>query len=194
MPPGGLPVSEKCGSISACFLPEQLCSPICLTRFRSRLGGKWVAPVGWHWQPNCVEKRGDGNVTPSVPSIRRGRKSASIASWPESTCVDTPDLFGLFVRPLHRSGVRYMVSGSLASVFYGEPRLTLDVDIVVHLGETEVAALPGLFPEEHYYLPPAEVVNAEVARATRGHFNVIHFATGQKADSLAPESLLGLGV
>jgi hypothetical protein len=96
--------------------------------------------------------------------------------------VDTPDLFALFVRPLHRSGIRYMVSGSLASVFYGEPRLTMDVDVVVHLGEAEAANLPGLFPSSDYYMPPIDVISVEVARPTRGHFNVIHFGTGTKAD------------
>ena len=35
-----------------------------------------------------------------------------------------PDLFLLFVRPLNRAGLRYVVSGSVAAIFYGEPRLT----------------------------------------------------------------------
>ena len=59
--------------------------------------------------------------------------NACNGSWRRSTCVETSDLFALFVRPLHRSGLRYMISGSLASIYYGEPRLTMDVDIVVHL-------------------------------------------------------------
>ena len=75
-----------------------------------------------------------------------------------------------------------MVSGSLASVFYGEPRLTLDVDLVVHFGDGEIEALAGMFPAEEFYVPPVEVLAVEVARPTRGHFNVIHFASGQKAD------------
>ena len=29
----------------------------------------------------------------------------------------------LFLRPLHRLGLRYVVSGSVASILYGEPRL-----------------------------------------------------------------------
>jgi hypothetical protein len=57
--------------------------------------------------------------------------------------VDTPDLFTLFVRPLHRAEWRYMVSGSLASTHYGEPRLTMDVDLVVHIGERGVRAEAG---------------------------------------------------
>jgi hypothetical protein len=96
--------------------------------------------------------------------------------------VETPDLFSLFVRPLHAAGLRYMVSGSLASIFYGEPRLTLDVDLVVHLDGGEAIVLAGLFSTENFYVPPPDVVALEIARPTRGHFNVIHFASGQKAD------------
>jgi hypothetical protein len=96
--------------------------------------------------------------------------------------VETPDLYALFVRPLHRSGLRYMISGSLASIFYGEPRLTMDVDIVIHLGAEEANALPKHFSITDFYVPPPEVLAAELARPTRGHFNVIHFASGQKAD------------
>jgi len=96
--------------------------------------------------------------------------------------VDTPDLFSLFVRPVHRSDLRYMVSGSLASIYYGEPRLTMDVDLVVHLEPDRVGILTELFPPADYYVPPPEVLAVELGRATRGHFNVIHFASGQKAD------------
>lgn len=58
----------------------------------------------------------------------------------------------------------------------------MDVDIVVHLDPKEAAGLPELFPAAEFYLPPPEVVAAELARPTRGHFNAIHFASGQKAD------------
>jgi hypothetical protein len=96
--------------------------------------------------------------------------------------METDDLFELFVRPLNVVGLRYMVSGSLASVHYGEPRLTLDVDLVVHLVADEIAKLVQLFPAAEYYVPPADVMLVEVNRPTRGHFNVIHLLTGQKAD------------
>lgn len=114
--------------------------------------------------------------------IRHGRPSGWSGNWRGFTCVETPDLFGLFVRPLHRSGLRYMVSGSLAAMYYGEPRLTMDVDLVVHFGDREAEALPAMFPTEEFYVPPAEVLAVEIARPTRGHFNVIHFASGLKAD------------
>ncbi len=42
-----------------------------------------------------------------------------------------PELFLLFARPLNFAQVRYMVTGSVAAIFYGEPRLTHDLDLVV---------------------------------------------------------------
>lgn len=38
--------------------------------------------------------------------------------------------FLVFIRKLNALGVRYMVTGSIAGVGYGEPRVTHDVDIV----------------------------------------------------------------
>lgn len=35
-----------------------------------------------------------------------------------------PDLLDIFVLPLEKSGFEYMVTGSVASTIYGEPRLT----------------------------------------------------------------------
>lgn len=49
-----------------------------------------------------------------------------------------PELSLLFVRPLNQLGVRYLVSGSVAAILYGEPRLTHDVDFVVFLRSEDV--------------------------------------------------------
>lgn len=93
-----------------------------------------------------------------------------------------PELFLLFVRPLNRAGVRYIVSGSVAAIFYGEPRLTHDVDFVVFLNLEEIARLETVFPATEFYLPSAETIRTEAAREQRGHFNIIHLSTGFKAD------------
>ena len=63
---------------------------------------------------------------------------------------------------MHQAGWRYMVSGSLASMHYGEPRLTMDVDLAVHLQPTEIEALPVVFPQADYYVPPLDVAIAEL--------------------------------
>ena len=50
-----------------------------------------------------------------------------------------PDLYCAFIKPLHEAGVAYMVTGSVASIAYGEPRMTLDVDMVVFLNKGELS-------------------------------------------------------
>lgn len=93
-----------------------------------------------------------------------------------------PELFLLFVRPLNRAGIRYVVSGSVAAIFYGEPRLTHDIGFVVFLNAGDLQRLIEVFPAEEFYLPPIETMLAETAREQHGHFNLIHRDTGFKAD------------
>jgi hypothetical protein len=92
------------------------------------------------------------------------------------------DLILLFVRPLQQAGFRYMVTGSVAAIFYGEPRLTLDVDLVIFLNDLDIARLVEIFPPSDFYVPPPEVIAAEARRETHGHFNILHLPTGFKAD------------
>ncbi len=75
-----------------------------------------------------------------------------------------------------------MVTGSVAAIFYGEPRLTHDVDFVTFLTESDIGRLVQAFPAADYYLPPPEVIATEVHREQRGHFNIIHVESGFKAD------------
>lgn len=93
-----------------------------------------------------------------------------------------PDLFLVFLEPLNRAAIPYMVTGSVAGIVYGEPRVTHDVDLVVELDVHRIEDFVTLFPEEEFYCPPVAVIRAEVSREMRGHFNLIHHATGFKAD------------
>ena len=90
--------------------------------------------------------------------------------------------FLLFTRRLNMLRVRYMVSGSVAVIVYGEPRLTHDIDLVLWLGREHIARLSETFPPGEFYCPPPEVIGVELARELHGHFNLIHQATGFKAD------------
>ncbi len=92
------------------------------------------------------------------------------------------DLFALFTIPLERVGIAYMVSGSVASMAYGEPRLTNDIDMILDLDMNRACMMPQLFPEKDFYCPPVEVIKVEIKRPHRGHFNIIHHETGHKAD------------
>lgn len=75
-----------------------------------------------------------------------------------------------------------MVSGSVAVIVYGEPRLTHDVDLVAVLDREHIARLPEAFPPGEFYCPPEEEIRLEAEREQRGHFNLIHLQTGFKAD------------
>ncbi len=75
-----------------------------------------------------------------------------------------------------------MVTGSTAGILYGEPRMTHDVDIVVSLAMKDVQPFVDAFPLDEFYCPPDDVLAIEVRRGQRGHCNLIHHATGFKAD------------
>jgi len=93
-----------------------------------------------------------------------------------------PGWIELFVLRLEALGLPYMVTGSVASMIYGEPRLTLDLDLVVELEIERAGAFLAAFPEAEFYRPPLEVVRLECSRDSHGHFNLIHHETGMKAD------------
>lgn len=94
----------------------------------------------------------------------------------------SPDPFLSFVRPLNALGIPYMITGSLAAIYYGEPRLTNDIDLVVFLKPGDAPRLIEAFPADDFYCPPEEVLLLETAREHRGHFNLIHHESGWKAD------------
>ena len=96
--------------------------------------------------------------------------------------MQSPEPFRIFTRKLEELQLRYAVTGSLAAIYYGEPRMTNDVDIVLLLGRDDVARLENAFPAKEFYRPPREVIEMERSREQRGHFNLIHHETGFKAD------------
>ena len=90
------------------------------------------------------------------------------------------DLIELFVAPLNRAGLTYMVTGSVASMLYAEPRFTADVDVVARV--TSPGELRKAFSSPEYYCPPAEVLAVEIARRLHGHVNILHSPSALKAD------------
>jgi len=93
------------------------------------------------------------------------------------------NLFEVFQEVLTRleeNSLPYMVVGSIASIVYGEPRMTKDMDIVVNTSPQDSLTFEKIFPMPEYYCPPKEVVIDEVIG--RGQFNLIHPSSGLKID------------
>jgi len=81
------------------------------------------------------------------------------------------------------AGIHYRVVGSMASMAYGEPRFTNDVDIVAELTLETVPSLCSAFAPPDYYVSE-QAVRYAVQR--RLQFNIIHPASGLKVDVIVP--------
>ncbi len=93
-----------------------------------------------------------------------------------------PDLIEMFARPLNQAGIRHLISGSVAAMLYGEPRVTHAIDLIVFLRGNEASRIAVLFPSPSFYVPPIEIILTEMDREKGGHFNLIHSDSGLKAD------------
>jgi len=82
---------------------------------------------------------------------------------------------------LEAAGIPYMVVGSVAGSFHGEPRTTVDIDIVIDPSAVSLARFVESLPTEDFYVA---VEAAEEALARRTSFNVVEHATGWKIDLL----------
>lgn len=92
------------------------------------------------------------------------------------------NLFQIFTSRFQSLNINFIISGSVASIVYGDPRVTHDIDLVIDIAKHDVDNLAKVFTNGEFYLPPKEVINLEINRSSRGHFNIIHMETGFKAD------------
>ncbi|PYL60574.1 MAG: hypothetical protein DMF24_09740 [Verrucomicrobia bacterium] len=93
-----------------------------------------------------------------------------------------PKVATLIADRLNSAGIKWMATGSIAAMSYGEYRVTNDVDVVLVLSERDIEKLVAAFPLAEFYCPPEDVIRTEAAREEHGHFNLIHHETGFKAD------------
>lgn len=53
--------------------------------------------------------------------------------------MEQDELLRTVTRVLEDLGLPYLVTGSMATIYYGEPRFTVDIDVVVDLPSRQVA-------------------------------------------------------
>ncbi len=83
------------------------------------------------------------------------------------------------VRALNEAEIPFMLTGSLAAAFYGSPRATQDIDLVV---ESEPETLERLLDDLESAGLYVDRNAARDALASRGQFNAIDPSSGWKAD------------
>lgn len=94
---------------------------------------------------------------------------------------DAIDPLGIAARVcavLESHGLSYSIGGSVASSFGGEPRSTIDIDIVASISEASVDGLTAAL-EGEFYVDARAVARAVRARSS---VNIIHRATSLKVD------------
>lgn len=91
----------------------------------------------------------------------------------------TLDLLDYVVPIFEELGIRYAVGGSMASMVYGEPRVTRDLDVVVYLPLEDVPRLLERFPRPDFY---ADLQTAREAARLHTQFNIIHAPSALKID------------
>ena len=95
-----------------------------------------------------------------------------------TTPIDPIETALLVARHLDALGILHTVGGSIASSFAGEPRSTVDIDIVAALDERHVEALVAALSAEFYV--DADALGRAIR--TRSSTNLIHQATQLKVD------------
>jgi hypothetical protein len=93
--------------------------------------------------------------------------------------MDQAELLRHAARCFEKHGIRYFVTGAVASIAYGEPRLTNDIDIVADLGADEIPKLKDCYPEIEFYFDEESAMRAV---SSRSQFNIIHPESGLKID------------
>lgn len=98
--------------------------------------------------------------------------------------MELAELLGRVTGVLDELGIPYLVTGSMATIAYGEPRLTNDIDVAVRLSAHQVGPLCDAFPEDEFYVAREAAVDA-VGRG--GQFNILHPESGLKVDVMVAE-------
>ncbi len=93
--------------------------------------------------------------------------------------MEQSELMGLIINALESSGAPYMITGSQASAYYGEPRFTRDIDVVAEMKNNQIDNFIKFFPEDEFYCDE-EMRTAAIK--TNSQFNIIHSGSGLKVD------------
>lgn len=79
---------------------------------------------------------------------------------------------------LNRLNIPFMITGAFAVSFYGRPRSTHDIDLVLELRQAEIPEVHKAFEDDFF----ASTEMMEEAAARRSMFNLIHNETATKID------------
>lgn len=98
--------------------------------------------------------------------------------------MDPSELLERLAQILEDLRIPYLITGSMATIAYGEPRFTNDIDVVVRLVSHHIDALCRAFPPEQFYISREAIADA---LANHSQFNILHPASGLKIDIMVAD-------
>jgi len=99
--------------------------------------------------------------------------------------MNVAEVFRPITAALDQAGIRYMLTGSFASAYYGVPRSSQDIDLIIEATPAQLQTFVQLLPSGEYY---ADLEMALEAQRHESLFNVIDLSTGWKVDLIFRKS------
>lgn len=99
--------------------------------------------------------------------------------------MSVPKILMAITSALDRAGIAYMLTGSFASAYYGFPRSTQDIDLVILATLAQLRDFIASLPAAEYY---ADLEAAIEANRRQSMFNVIDQVSGWKIDLIMRKS------
>lgn len=92
------------------------------------------------------------------------------------------DFVKLVLDALQAAGVEYLIGGAVAAWAWGEPRSTLDLDLVVDIPADAIGRLSRELEARDMLVPVEAILDALIEERADLPINAIHLHTGYKAD------------
>jgi hypothetical protein len=103
------------------------------------------------------------------------------------------EFVSLVIEALQAASVEYMVGGALALWAWGEPRATMDLDLMIRVPVESIPQLSEELKARDMLLPPYVILDAVIEERSNLPLNANHMTSGFKADLylLFPNDELG---
>ncbi|MGI0493131.1 hypothetical protein ACN4EG_15210 [Alkalinema pantanalense CENA528] len=103
-----------------------------------------------------------------------------LADNPDHWIQDPATIAQILHGTLESLGIPYFISGGVATIVHGQPRYTLDLDLVVEIARTNLPSLVTALEAQRFYCPPGAV---EKLQAGQGSIlNVVQMDLALAAD------------
>ena len=99
--------------------------------------------------------------------------------------MNVAEVFRRITAALDQAGIPYMLTGSFASAYYGVPRSSQDIDLIIEATPARLHTFIQLLPSGEYY---ADLEMALEAQKRQSLFNVIDLLAGWKIDLIFRKS------